>query len=476
MAGPLPVVGLAAVVADSLRGRVDEADVVDLELGDLEVAEPLEERGDAAAEAVLLAGRRPLLDPALDHVEALPVGQLRVDLPGDLVGDLLHGDRHPDAGAGAVRELLVAGPREVAVDDEVLLGRRVVLERALDAVVVRRDEAVGRDERRAAAAERDDGVHREAGQVGPDLRVAREAELLQAGREVGNLLRHPHPLVGGEGKRGEKGRREDDGDTERFLQVESSLRNGRTLDYRAGTRGGHSSGTCDRAPQSPHRLRRVVRQDGVAPEEAVEPQPAVGSGVERRHGLSAPVGEGDVEGIDEEERPVRAEKLDAPRRPGLLQGDPAGREPRRPEPRRVEAGAGKGKDEAPAEDAERGELLSQAASHFRVEEAVALQLEGQPAVGRQERGDLGERRDPLGGELRPTAGGRQRLQLGERPRFDAAPPVRRPLERARRGCRRRRRRPRGGGRSRGCRRRPRAPAGTRRGCSPGRRPGSRGAP
>ena len=212
MAGPLPVVGLAAVVADPLRGGVDEADVVDLELGDLEVAEPLEEGGDAAAEAVLLAGRGPLLDPALDDVVALAVGQLRVDLPGDLVGDLLHGDRHPDAGAGAVRELLLAGPREEAVDDEVLLGGRVVLERALDAVVVRRDEPVGRDERGAAAAERDDRVHREAGQVGPDLRVAREAELLQAGGEVGDLLRHPHPLVGDDGERGEKGRHEDDGD------------------------------------------------------------------------------------------------------------------------------------------------------------------------------------------------------------------------------------------------------------------------
>ena len=123
-------------------------------------------------------------------------GDLRVDLAGDLVGDVLDGHGHEDARARAVPELVGAGLREVAVDHQVALGLRVVLERALHAVVVRDDEPVGRHERGAAAAEGDDRPHRLAGQVREGLRVALEAHLLEAGGELRDLLGHPHAFVG----------------------------------------------------------------------------------------------------------------------------------------------------------------------------------------------------------------------------------------------------------------------------------------
>ena len=205
--GPLPVVGLAPEVPDPLPGCVDEPDVVDLQLGDLEVALPLEEGGDPAAEAALLAAGRPLLRPALDPVEALAVRGLRRDLAEDLVGDFLDRDRDEDPGAGAVPELLSPALRQEPVLDQVPVGSGVVLERPLDAVVVRDDQAVRGDEGRAAAAEGDDGPHREAGQVCEGAGVPGEAEALQAGRERGDLLRHPHPLVRGKGGNREKGER-----------------------------------------------------------------------------------------------------------------------------------------------------------------------------------------------------------------------------------------------------------------------------
>ena len=196
---PAPVVGLAAEVADAGGRGVDEAHVLDLQLRDLEVLQPAEEGVHRAAVAARLAGRDALLDPPLDEVEALAVVELRVELARDRVRHVLHGDGHEHARARPVRQLLVAGLREVAVDEQVLLRGRVELQRALDAVVVGDDQAVGRDERGRAAAERDDRAHRLAGEVGEGGRVALEAHGLELRGEVRDLLGHPHALVGDEG-------------------------------------------------------------------------------------------------------------------------------------------------------------------------------------------------------------------------------------------------------------------------------------
>src|SRR5579884_280650 len=68
--------------------------------------------------------------------------------------------------------------------------------------MVRDDEAVGRDERGGAAAERHDRAHRLSGEIGERLRVAGESERLEPGREIGDLLWHPHALVGTDARDG----------------------------------------------------------------------------------------------------------------------------------------------------------------------------------------------------------------------------------------------------------------------------------
>ncbi len=75
-------------------------------------------------------------------------------------------------------------------------------------MVVRHDETVRRDERRAAAAEGHDRSHRLAREVGESLRVAPEAHRVEAVGELRDLLGHPFPLVGARGG-GEEEERED---------------------------------------------------------------------------------------------------------------------------------------------------------------------------------------------------------------------------------------------------------------------------
>ena len=66
----------------------------------------------------------------------------------------------------------------------------------------------GETKERRAAAEGHDRAHGLAGEVGEGRGVALEAHGLQLLGEVGDLLRHPHALVGGEGQGGgdERGR------------------------------------------------------------------------------------------------------------------------------------------------------------------------------------------------------------------------------------------------------------------------------
>ena len=61
-----------------------------------------------------------------------------------------------------------------------------------------------------AAAKRDDGAHREASQIREDVGIPLEAERLEPVRQGGDLLRHPHPLIGssGPGQRECNGKRE----------------------------------------------------------------------------------------------------------------------------------------------------------------------------------------------------------------------------------------------------------------------------
>src|ERR1019366_4572155 len=212
VARPLPVVRFAAEVADTLRGRIDEPHVLDLHLRELEVLQAVEERRHAAAQAVLLAGGRALLEAPLDYVVPRAVGELRVDLPGDLVRDFLDRTCDVHARAGPGGQLLIARGGEKAVLHEVLLRGGVELESTLHAVVVRDDEPVRRHERGATAAEGHDGSHGLAREIGEGLRVAAEAHRLQAFGELRNLLRHPHAFVR-TGGGGQKSEAEDEAET-----------------------------------------------------------------------------------------------------------------------------------------------------------------------------------------------------------------------------------------------------------------------
>ena len=184
-------------------GAYDEPDVLDLQLADLVPLQPFEERRHRAAEAVLLACGGLRLDALVDDIVARPVGRLRVDVSHDGVRDILYGNRHVNARAGSAPELLCFRLGEEAVDHQVLFRLRVVLKCPLDAVVVRDDQSVRRHERRAAAAERDDGAHRESGQIGEGLRITGEPERREAVGKRRDLLGHPHPLVR-DGRQGRK--------------------------------------------------------------------------------------------------------------------------------------------------------------------------------------------------------------------------------------------------------------------------------
>ncbi len=203
MAGPAPVVGLAAEVADRRRGRVDEPDVLQLDLGDLEPPEPLEEGRHAAAEPLLLAGGGELLLPLLDGELSIEVGLPGGELADHVLRHLPDGDGDEDAGPRPGPGLVRQRGGQEALLHGVPLRRGVVLERAGDAVVVGDDEAGVGHEGSAAASERDDGAHGHAGEVGEGPGVALEAQLLQPGGQVDHLLGHPHPAVGAGGHGGE---------------------------------------------------------------------------------------------------------------------------------------------------------------------------------------------------------------------------------------------------------------------------------
>ena len=196
VARPAPVVGFAAEHADALGRRVHEADVLDFELPDLEVTAALEKRGDVAAGAVFLARRDALLHAAVNRVVPLAIGRRRGDGADDAGGDVDDRRRHEDAGAGAVRQFVGQRWREEPVLQQVALRARIELQAAGHAMMVRDDQAVGRYEGRRAAAERHDGAHRLAGEVGERLRVTREPEGPKLRSERGNLLGHPHALLG----------------------------------------------------------------------------------------------------------------------------------------------------------------------------------------------------------------------------------------------------------------------------------------
>ena len=190
MAGPHPVVGVAAELAGGCRRSAHEPDVT-VDLGDDQVVDVVVVETDDAdlAVGVGLLGCR-------DQVLAALAG-------GDLVRHVGHALQEADREARA-GQLLVAGHGEVAVLEVVVLGGGERLDVAVAAVVVGHEQAAaGDDLAGAAAAELDDGVL--------DGRVVDAVDLLRGepGAEVAqgvavHLLeqrQQPQALVGAQGGR-----------------------------------------------------------------------------------------------------------------------------------------------------------------------------------------------------------------------------------------------------------------------------------
>ena len=216
VAGPHPVVGLAAELAHGCRRSAHEAHVV-VGLGDDQVGDVVvvEVRQLGAAVLVLLRGLvHEGLALGLHQLgDLLLVRLVLADLLLGLLqdgGDVRHRLEEGDAEA-AGGEFLVAGHGPVAVHQVVVLVGGERLDAAVAAVVVRDDEAVaGDDLAGAAAAEVDDGILQRGMVDAVDFFGRELAARFFQGFAVHFLeeRQEPHSLVG-EGGEGEAQGRHD---------------------------------------------------------------------------------------------------------------------------------------------------------------------------------------------------------------------------------------------------------------------------
>ena len=193
MAGPHPVVGVAAELAGGCRRGAHEADV-SVDFGDNQIVDIVVVEADDAhlAVGVLLAGLG-------DQLAAVLAGR-------NLVRDVGHALQETDGQARA-GDFLLAGHGEVAVLEVVVFGGGKRLDAAVAAVVVGHQQAAAGDELAgAAAAELDDGVL--------DGSVIDAVDLFrrEAGSEIAQGVavhfldqrEEPHPFVGAQGGRHQK--------------------------------------------------------------------------------------------------------------------------------------------------------------------------------------------------------------------------------------------------------------------------------
>ena len=201
MAGPHPVVGVAAEVADRRGGRADQTDVLEYLHHEGEIAVAAEEALHLNLHALVLGlqtlGQRPgvLLHDAGALRLAGNIGHVAQQV-GRHVEDAAHeADFEPRHG-----QLLGVVHRPEAVLEVVVIDRRQRLDRAVAAMVVGEHEAFGRDDlARASAAEDHDGVLERRTVDAVDVLGLEAASLVAHVRDV-HLLevgQQPHALVGG---------------------------------------------------------------------------------------------------------------------------------------------------------------------------------------------------------------------------------------------------------------------------------------
>jgi hypothetical protein len=202
VSGPHPVVHVVAVVADRRRRRVDQTDVTDLQTGVEPVLETAVEGGDGApAVGLLLAGSHQALLGLLDRVMASRAVGVLGDSVEHLPGDVLDLLDDVDPGAGRGREFVLEGSRQKTFGEKVPLLGGVELDGTVRTVVVRRHQTLGRHERGRTPAQRHDGGHRIGGQLREPRRISLESSCRHPFCHRRQLLRQPHPLVGGDAER-----------------------------------------------------------------------------------------------------------------------------------------------------------------------------------------------------------------------------------------------------------------------------------
>ena len=212
VAGPHPVVDLAAEVADGDRGDEDEPDVLEERIEEEDVTFPDEHLRDLGPlPRVGLLGRGDdLFHLLLDGLR--PVGEREAGPDGgeDLGRDVLERLRDPGGHAGSA-DLLGPGLGQESMGQVVFLGSAGRLDGAEGDMVVGQEEAVGRDER-ACGADADDGED-EARPVGREDLLGGDGQALRAKIELQDLAHREHAFVGRKpgGRRGEDEKGEDEG-------------------------------------------------------------------------------------------------------------------------------------------------------------------------------------------------------------------------------------------------------------------------
>jgi hypothetical protein len=232
VARPHPVVDVTAVPADPRGGRVGEADVADLEALDQLVLEPaVIVDHDAPVPRVLLALRDQRLLPVLYRLVALPAARPLGDPAEDLARDVLHLDRDEDGRSRPRGQLLRPVRRQKSLLEQVPLLGRVVLDRAIGAVMVRDHEPLGGDEGGRAPGELDDRVHRVIHQVAEAGGIDPHPHRFQRAAQLRELVRPPHPFIGmgGDGRE-----RENEQESDESSHDPDLLRGGRAPAGRAG--------------------------------------------------------------------------------------------------------------------------------------------------------------------------------------------------------------------------------------------------
>ena len=199
MAGPHPVVSVAAELADGGRRSAHQADIAEHPEHEQEVLIAVEEGFHIGSQAFTILDCRSGELAGIGPDDGIPLGFGHAGpVPlQHLVRHVFHPFEEAD-GQAPVGQFLAAVHRPETVLEVIVLHAAVALDVAVAAVVVRQEQAfVGHEFAGAAAAEQDDGVlERSLVHAVNVFGGEPEAFGLHVADTLGNQGREPHPFVG----------------------------------------------------------------------------------------------------------------------------------------------------------------------------------------------------------------------------------------------------------------------------------------